>query len=113
MHIYPCDVMKEATQGNQCDDFELLPNKLCHRFRKNNNEQKDLVHQDKTKGRIDRLQIIVVVPPIEGGNVIKKKEKDQVADKKYYSEANYRYLKPTSIARGDVGIKSFGKRSSV
>ena len=47
------DVMKKAPKGNEGHNLELLGDKLGHRLGQNDDEQKNLIHEDKAERSID------------------------------------------------------------
>ena len=81
MHRHTCDVMKETPKRDESYDLELLPDKLGHRLWQDDNEEEDLVDQNKAKGSIDRLEVVVRLPAIESRYVIEKEKDGEVTKK--------------------------------
>jgi acyl carrier protein len=66
--------MKKAPKGNKGHDLELLGDKLGHGLRKYDDEQENLIDEDKAERGIDSFQIIEGIPAIERWHVIEEKD---------------------------------------
>jgi hypothetical protein len=100
MHRHAGYVVKEASQGNQSNDLELLCDELGHRLRENDDEEEYLVHQDEAKRGVDRFEVVVVMSSIEGWYVIEEEDKRKVADKEDNGQPNDELLKSARILGG-------------
>ena len=99
MHRNVGDVVEKASQGNERDDLKLLGDEFGHRLRKNDDEKEYLVHQDEAKWRIDRFQVVIVMPSVEERHVIEQEDKRKVTDKEDNSQPNNELFKLPSMLR--------------
>jgi acyl carrier protein len=96
--------MKKTPKGNEGHNLELLRDERCHRLRKYDDEQKNLIDEDKAERGIDSFQVVEGMTAIERWNVIKEKYECQVTEEKENCHPNNQHLESTNICgRHELG----------